>query len=67
MGALLVIDRAVGTSLAADLMAPGGDWERWVAAGGDTSLDPEEKYREVRAWCDFASTMRGCSGVEGEY
>lgn len=43
MGALLYLDRVLGSSRAQPLLGPGGPWQRWSGEEGTDSLDAERE------------------------
>jgi hypothetical protein len=54
LGALLMLDRMLGSSLGAELVSEGGLWSRWAAELGSPLALPEEAHRVVKEWCTFA-------------
>ncbi|RZU34904.1 hypothetical protein EV284_4506 [Streptomyces sp. BK022] len=54
LGSLLFIEKHVGLDISEDLIAPGGPWDRWSAAGFLESDSPFHWEKEVAAWIDLA-------------
>jgi hypothetical protein len=51
MATLMHVDRELGTSASADLLAPGGPWEQWAGGSGESFL------RAGTSWLDDALNL----------
>lgn len=54
MGALLFVDRQLGSEFSSGLLGAGGLWDRWAALDEAARPDEQEKCAEITSWCDFA-------------
>ncbi|MET7820736.1 DUF6000 family protein [Micromonospora zamorensis] len=62
MGALLFVDRRLGTDFASGLLDPEGAWVRWASVAEGSRPSEQDKRVEIETWCDFADAcMRGGS------
>ncbi|MFI7293179.1 DUF6000 family protein [Streptomyces sp. NPDC050121] len=57
LGALLFIERRLNVRISQELLAPGGLWDRWSAAGFLESDDPSHWEREVADWIELAESL----------